>query len=95
MAYVMRPFECLNTECNHTWEDLVDRSEENDQKCPVCGNAARWVICAPHVAMYSIMSKEDQAKHLRKRSREHTKKELKKDPTSARMTKKLKMKGTG
>lgn len=95
MAYVYRDFECLNDKCKHAWDDLVDRSEENDQKCPKCGSAAKYVISATHVATYSLMSKEDQAKHLRKRSRDHTRKELKKDPTQARMTKRLKMKGSG
>lgn len=95
MAYIVRPFECLNAECKHEWEDMVLRSEENDQKCPVCGHAARWCIAATNVASYSLMSKDDQAKHLRKRSRDHTRKELKKDPTQARMTKTLKMKGSG
>lgn len=91
MAYVYRDFQCQNLECGHTWEDLVDRSEENDQRCPKCSAPAKYVIGATHVATYSLMSKDDQAKHLRKRSREHTLKELKKDPTQARMTKRLKV----
>lgn len=95
MAYISRDFECLNPKCKHEWDDLVLREEEDTQKCPVCGHVARWTISAPKLATYSLMSKDDQAKHLRKRSRDHTRKELKKDPTTARMTKTFKMKGTG
>lgn len=95
MAWITRDFLCLNPKCAHEWDDLVLRSEEDQQKCPKCKHAARWVIAAPHIATYSLMSKDEQAKHLRKRSRDHTRKMLKKDPTQAAMTKKFKMKGTG
>jgi hypothetical protein len=91
MAYVCRDFECLNPKCQHTWDDMVDRTEENDQKCPVCGVDARWVISPCNLATYSLMSRDDQAKHLRKRSRDHTRKELKKDPTSMKMSRHIKV----
>ena len=95
MAYVFRDYECQNPKCKQPiWEEMVERSEENNQKCPKCGIVARYIISPTHLATYSMMSKDDQAKHLRKRSRDHTRKELKKDPTQARMTKRLKMKGS-
>lgn len=95
MAWITRDFLCLNPKCEHEWHDLIQRSEEDSQVCPTCNHAARWVMSAPNIASYSLMSKDDQAKHLRKRSRDHTRKMLKKDPTQARMTKKFKMKGSG
>lgn len=95
MAYICRDFECQNTQCGHVWEDTVDRTEEDTQVCPVCGHAARWIIAASNIASYSLMSKDEQAKHLRKRSRDHTRKMLKQDPTQAVMTKRFKMRGRG
>lgn len=95
MAWITRDFLCSDPNCAHIWEDIVQRSEENDQKCPVCGHAADKLMSATNVASYSLMSKDDQAKHLRKRSRDHTRAMLKKDPTQARMTKHMKLKGSG
>lgn len=86
MGWIIRPFECLSSECGHSWEDIVPREEENSQQCPKCGHEARWVISVTGIAVFSMMSKDDQAKCLRKRSREHTMKELKKDPTQIRQT---------
>ena len=94
MGWIHRDFICTSSECQHVFDDLVQRDEENP-KCPVCGAGTKIGIYTPNVATYSMMSKDDQAKCLRKRSRDHTRKMLKKDPTTARMTKRLKMKGTG
>lgn len=92
MGWISRDYYCKG--CGHEWDDLVQRSEENDQKCPECQGPASIGISCPNVASFSLLSKDDQAKSLRKRSRDHTRKELKKDPTQARMTKRLKMKGS-
>jgi hypothetical protein len=81
MGWIYRDFLCLNAECQHEFEDLVKPEEENNQICPICGHAARWTISTPHIASYSLMDKDAQAKHLRKRSRDHTMKWLKKDPS--------------
>lgn len=86
MAFIMRDFQCLSEQCQHQWEDLVRREEENEQKCPECGSAGSWIISATNLASYSLLSREDQAKSLRKRSRDHTRKQLKKDPTSMKMS---------
>lgn len=93
MGYILRDLGCLNPECSQgVWEDLVDRNAETFE-CPTCKGPATAVISAPKPATYSMMSKDDQAKHLRKRSRDHTRRELKKDPTTARMSRHIKMKG--
>lgn len=86
MAYISRPFECTNSACGHTWDDLVTREEENHQKCPVCGAQAKWLIAAAGIATYSLMDADAKAQHLRKRSRDHTRKMLKKDPSSIKMS---------
>lgn len=89
MGWISRDFYCKS--CEHEWDDLVQRSEENDQKCPECGEPAFIGISCPGVMSYSMMSKDDQAKHLRKRSRDHTRKMLKKDPETAVMSRHIKM----
>lgn len=89
MAWIYRDYIC--TSCEHEWEEFLQRSEENDQKCVKCGAPGKICISACNIATYSLMSKDDQAKHLRKRSRDHTKKMLKKDPTTARMSRHIKL----
>lgn len=79
MGWINRDYFCKA--CAHEWVDLVQRSEENDQVCPECGGPASIGVSAPNVASYSLMDKQAQAKVLRKRSREHTLKWLKKDPS--------------
>jgi len=89
MGWISRDYICIR--CENEWEDFVLRSEENDQKCPKCGALGKIGCVATNVATYSLMSKDDQAKHLRKRSRDHTKKMLKKDPTTAVMSRHIKV----
>lgn len=94
MGWIHRDFICTSSECTHEFDDLVQRDDPMPA-CPVCGSPMKIAIVATNVGTYTMMSKDDQAKCLRKRSRDHTRKMLKKDPTTARMTKRLKMKGTG
>lgn len=82
MGWIMRDYRC---ECGEEWESLV-RTESQDKECPECGKLNHYTVSACALATYSMMSKDDQAKHLRKRSRDHTKKMLKKDPTSMKMS---------
>lgn len=82
MGWIIRDYRC---ECGHEWESLV-RTESQDKECAECGVMNHYTISATSLATYSMMSKDDQAKHLRKRSRDHTKKMLKKDPTSMKMS---------
>lgn len=82
MGWIVRDYRC---ECGHSWEDLV-KTDEQDVICPECSVLNHYIVSACNIASYSIMDKEAQAKHLRKRSRDHTKKMLKKDPTSMKMS---------
>lgn len=83
MGWILRDFSCA---CSCEWEELVWSGSGEPELCPSCGAPNQPVISAPKPATYSMMSKDDQAKCLRKRSREHTLKELKKDPTQIRQT---------
>lgn len=90
MGWILRDFECQS--CGEVFEALTWTNMEEDEPCPVCTAAsAKPLISAPKPASYSLMSKDDQAKCLRKRSRQHTLKELKKDPTQVKMSRHLKM----
>jgi hypothetical protein len=84
MAWVIRPYKCNSATCGHEWEDMVERSEEDKQVCPECGCPASWMLCAPNVATFSLLDKAGQTAALKKRSRDHTRKELKKDPSQAK-----------
>ena len=82
MGWISRDYQC---DCGHEWDDLVS-TDDQDQPCPSCGKMNHYVMSAPALATYSIMSKDEQAKHLRKRSRDHTRKMLKKDPEAVKMS---------
>ncbi|NJL55422.1 hypothetical protein HC928_09715 [bacterium] len=83
MGWILKDFEC--SDCGAEFEELV--GEDTDVVCPSCGSASvRQCLSAPKPAAYSMMSKDAQAKCLRKRSREHTLKQLKKDPTQVTMS---------
>lgn len=82
MSWRVHDYSC---QCGKQWEELVD-SKETTVTCE-CGKKNEPILSAPALALFSILDKEDQAKALRKRSREHTKKQLKKDPTSIKQTK--------
>jgi len=94
MGWILKDFECQA--CSHIFEALAWVGMEEDESCPQCGNThSKPIISAPKPATFSLMSQEDKARHLRKRSRDHTRKELKKDPTQIATTKRLKLKGSG
>lgn len=84
MGWILRDFLC--EACSHSFEELVESAGYDTEPCPECGTACRHVISAAKPATYSMMSRDDQAKCLRKRSREHTLKELKRDPTQIKKT---------
>jgi hypothetical protein len=80
MGWILHAFSCT---CGTEWEELVDREDPKDT-CKACNTECKPCISTPGLATFSIMSPEDQAKHLRKRSRDHTKREIKKDPSVIR-----------
>jgi putative FmdB family regulatory protein len=71
----LRDFRCV---CGLDFEDLVESSDVLSATCPSCGQAAERIISAPHIGVTNDPAK--RAEILRKRSHEHTIKELKKEP---------------
>jgi len=86
MGWIMRDYLC---ECGHSWEDLV-KTDEQDIPCPECARITHYAMSSCAIATYSIMDKEAQKTHMLKRSSDHTKKLLKQDPTSMKMSRHVK-----
>jgi len=82
MGWIVRDYQC---QCGRKWEDLV-KTDAQDSPCPKCETVNHYIMSACKIATYSLMDKDAKAKHLRKRSRDHTRKMLKKDPTSMKMS---------
>jgi hypothetical protein len=77
MGYKLFEFSCVS--CGTVWEDLVERQEKHEDyasPCPECGGSSRPCLSVPKLAMFSLMSKDDQAAHLKKRSADHTQKQI-------------------
>jgi len=76
MGYKLFDFECL--ECG-IFEELVD-DKDSWAECPECGVlVGQKVLAAPNLATYSIASPEQKSEILKKRSAEHSKREIRKD----------------
>jgi len=84
MGWISRDYRCET--CGHEWDDIVQSGSDQKSTCPSCGATNDYILSATNVASYSLLSKDDQAKSLRKRSRDHTRKMLKQDPTSMKMS---------
>lgn len=67
-------FNC--PECNENFEELVE-TDTRLAACPVCGSASEKVLSAPKLALFSMGSPEERAEKLKKRSFDHTQKEMK------------------
>ncbi len=77
MAYIVHDYVCEN--CSAEWEDLVDRATLTSV-CPSCGTETnKPTIATPGIATFSLMDKSTKEAHLKKRSADHTKKEVKKE----------------
>lgn len=84
MAWILRDYYCAA--CDSSFEDMTQSGGSSDAACPACSRLCASTLSAPKPAVYSMLSKDDQAKSLRKRSRDHTKKLLKQDPTNIKMS---------
>lgn len=79
MAWVKHDFQC--TECELEFEEFYMRSQRDDVECPECGcKELKQLISAPNIAAFSLKDAEGRRQSLMKRSREHTQKELDKEP---------------
>ena len=69
-------FECKK--CEEIWEDLV---KEKESPCPICETISKTtVITVPNLGKFSMASPEEKKRILKKRSEEHTTKEVRKEP---------------
>ena len=66
----------LCDECNTKFEELVDNRDIRFQPCPECGTPSEKVMSAVSLGKYSMATPEQRSEMLRKRSEEHTKKEI-------------------
>lgn len=76
---MLKLFSFTCTSCGFTYEDLI---EDGDQvPCPECGEPNdRDRIQMPGIAKFSIAGAEAQKEMLKQRSKEHTRKEVAKEP---------------
>ena len=93
MAWVTHDFECKK--CTHIFEELYVRADRKKVKCPECGSRSlRQVLSAPALASFSMMDATQKREHLKKRSADHTQKQIDSEPerfgaaSMARRTKK-------
>lgn len=78
MAWVVKDFECEACEC--VWEDLVDRDNQVSV-CPVCETeSTKTLISCPNINTFGMKSAAERSSLMKKRSEEHTRKELRKEP---------------
>jgi hypothetical protein len=75
---MLKLFNFTCTQCTTEWEDLVDA--EGLSPCPDCQEERpRDAISCPKLATFAMLSKADKATALKKRSADHSKKELRKE----------------
>lgn len=75
--YKVNDFECYS--CSIVWEDLVKEGETS--KCPKCESVGDKIkINTIKLGAFSMRSPEERKKELKRRSEEHTLKELRKEP---------------
>ncbi len=73
MGYKLFDFEC--GDCDSIWEALVEPDDLTDS-CPRCGQDCPTVLSIPKLATFSMMSQDEKTAHLKKRSADHTQKEI-------------------
>jgi putative FmdB family regulatory protein len=72
---IMRDFVC--PKCTHVFEDLVGAADTTTP-CPMCGTAALRQVSSPRIGLYNDPAAREVV--LRKRSIDHTHKEVAKTP---------------
>lgn len=72
----MRDFECAD--CGNEFEDLVSSSEVQTTICPACGGPSKRLLSAVTLGFMNDPQRKKEA--LIKRSREHSVKEMKRNP---------------
>lgn len=75
MAWIVKDFVCPN--CGHEFEELFKVGDEDNIPCPECGHSpVESVLSSPALGKFSMADRETKTEILKKRSFEHTKKEV-------------------
>lgn len=76
MSWIVKDFLCNS--CGTVFEELYKNGEEDDVACLECGssNTALAGISSPALGIYSIADAAGRAEILKKRSADHTKREV-------------------
>lgn len=78
MGWIVNNFKCKD--CGHEFEELYKKGEETDIECPECeSKQIEPLLSSPRLSTYEMADKEGKAAILRKRSADHTKKQVMKD----------------
>ncbi len=73
MGYKLHDFECKN--CGREWEDLIDVGTATIE-CQGCKEQVPPCLSVPKLGMFSMMDQTQTTESLKKRSREHTQKQI-------------------
>ena len=69
-------FECAD--CENQFEQLVSSSDVSDSICPACGGPSKRRLSAVNLGFMNDQGRQKEA--LMKRSKEHTLKQMKRNP---------------
>ncbi len=79
MAWKTHEFQC--SRCGHEFEEFYHTDSRPLLECPACFCMDLVVLCsASNLATFSMMSGEQQIAHMKKRSSDHTQKQIDKEP---------------
>lgn len=94
MAWLTNDFKC--EECGLIYEDTYKRGTESELECPRCGSdQLDRLLSFPNLDTMSAMTPEQRIQIMKKRSTEHTQKQIDAEPERwgeagfARRTKKI------
>ncbi len=76
MSFKLRDFSC---ECGHEWEDLLETGE-TESVCEECGMYNKPVLSCPNLNTMNLLPRSEYVAKMKKRSADHSHKELKRAP---------------
>lgn len=78
MALIVNKFKCKD--CGEEFEELYERGEEDTIECCSCGSRnVEKLLSAPKLGKFSMADNDTKASILKKRSHDHTRKEVAKE----------------
>lgn len=75
-------WKTFDYECNHCGNAFYELVSSPDEvvPCPECGGTTKRVLSVPHLATFSMADNATKGEILKKRSAEHSMRELRKEP---------------